>query len=205
MHGAGEPRPRRRGGRLATTGVPVRHLVKAASSRIQELPQFYGKVPDGSCRRQELARTRSGPRAHCVDCPYWGACAGEHQHSWPRLGTRRAGANSPPTSKFFSRRISALFGAWFAPAPGPAMTAAPGQRRAGFRRISSKDTPPWISVRTIAARFTSKTPRSVMKMTTHFRLWEARTGGIFGLSVLGAVFHYRHPLHPAKVHGAAGP
>jgi hypothetical protein len=62
--------------------VPVRHLVKACFN-----PEFKNcrnsyreKSSDGSCRRQELARTRKRTSgAHCVDCPHWVALApGEH-------------------------------------------------------------------------------------------------------------------------------
>lgn len=63
--------------------VPVRQLVKACF-----YPEFKAcrdsfreRGPDGSCRRQELTRTRgriSG--AHCVDCPHWVALSPE-QHA----------------------------------------------------------------------------------------------------------------------------
>ena len=55
-------------------GVPARQLVKACfQGDFKTCRDSYREVsPDGSCRRQELARVRervSG--SHCVDCPYW--------------------------------------------------------------------------------------------------------------------------------------
>ncbi|MDB6093665.1 MAG: hypothetical protein JWM32_1227 [Verrucomicrobia bacterium] len=54
--------------------APVRQLVKACLyPEFKKCRDSFREVaPDGTCRRQELARTRgriSG--AHCVDCPHW--------------------------------------------------------------------------------------------------------------------------------------
>lgn len=54
--------------------APVRQLVKACfQGDFKTCRDSYREVsPDGSCRRQELARASeriSG--SHCVDCPYW--------------------------------------------------------------------------------------------------------------------------------------
>ncbi len=54
--------------------TPVRQLVKACfQGDFKTCRDSYREVsPDGSCRRQELARANgriSG--SHCVDCPYW--------------------------------------------------------------------------------------------------------------------------------------
>jgi hypothetical protein len=62
---------------------PVRQLIKACFyPEFKTCRDSFREVsPDGSCRRQELARTRlriSG--AHCVDCPHWVALAPE-QHA----------------------------------------------------------------------------------------------------------------------------
>ncbi len=58
----------------AALETPARQLVKACFyPEFKTCRDSFRKVsPDGSCRRQELARTRhrvSG--VHCVDCPYW--------------------------------------------------------------------------------------------------------------------------------------
>ncbi len=54
--------------------TPARQLVKACLQGDFKTcrDSFREVLPDGSCRRQELARVReriSG--THCVDCPYW--------------------------------------------------------------------------------------------------------------------------------------
>lgn len=60
-------------GRAALAG-PAKQLVKACFYPEFKTcrDSFREPAPDGTCRRQELARVRgrvSG--AHCVDCPYW--------------------------------------------------------------------------------------------------------------------------------------
>ena len=60
--------------------VPVRQLVKACfhpEFRVCR-DSFREESPDGSCRRQQLARVRARVSgAHCVDCPYWVALTPE--------------------------------------------------------------------------------------------------------------------------------
>ena len=62
--------------------TPVRQLVKACfNPEFKVCRDSYKEVsPDGTCRRQELDRTRKrASGAHCVDCPYWvGLTPGQH-------------------------------------------------------------------------------------------------------------------------------
>jgi hypothetical protein len=62
--------------------VPARQLVKACFyPEFKTCRDSFREVsPDGTCRRQELARARGRVSGvHCVDCPYWVALTPE-QH-----------------------------------------------------------------------------------------------------------------------------
>jgi hypothetical protein len=83
--------------------APVRQLVKAcfyAEFKICR-DSFREVSPDGSCRRQQLARVRSRVSgSHCVDCPYWVALSSE-QHvkfltrEWQPAGREELAAHLP--------------------------------------------------------------------------------------------------------------
>ena len=74
---------------------PVKQLVKACFyPEVKACRESFRAVaPDGSCQRQELARTRgrvSG--AHCVDCPHWVALTPEQHFKYLAREWRPAGA-----------------------------------------------------------------------------------------------------------------
>ncbi len=66
-----------------TLAGPVRQLVKACFYPEFKIcrDSFREVSPDGSCRRQQLARVRQRVSGtHCVDCPYWVALtAAQHE------------------------------------------------------------------------------------------------------------------------------
>jgi hypothetical protein len=81
--------------RRAALGGPVRQLVKACFyPEFKACRDSFREVaPDGTCRRQELARARgrvSG--AHCVDCPHWVALTPEQHGRYLARTWRPAGA-----------------------------------------------------------------------------------------------------------------
>jgi hypothetical protein len=66
---------------------------------------FREMSPDGSCRRQELARARrrvSG--AHCVDCPHWVALRPEQHEKFIAREWRVAPPGEEPASAFLAHR-----------------------------------------------------------------------------------------------------
>jgi hypothetical protein len=80
-------------GRAAMAG-PAKQLVKACFyPEFKTCRDSFREVsPDGTCRRQELARARgrvSG--AHCVDCPHWVALTPEQHVRYLAKNWRPAG------------------------------------------------------------------------------------------------------------------
>lgn len=79
----------------ATLEAPARQLVKACFyPEFKTCRDSFREVsPDGTCRRQELARARlrvSG--AHCVDCPHWVALTPEQHGRFLARAWQPAGA-----------------------------------------------------------------------------------------------------------------
>lgn len=81
--------------------VPVRQLVKACFHPEFKVcrDSFREVSPDGTCRRQQLARVRTRVSGtHCIDCPHWTALApGEHvkflEGEWQPAGRSQLAAN----------------------------------------------------------------------------------------------------------------
>lgn len=76
-------------------GVLARQLVKACFyPEFKTCRDTFREIsPDGTCRRQELARTRGRVSGvHCVDCPHWVALTPAQHIKFLARNWRRAGA-----------------------------------------------------------------------------------------------------------------
>jgi hypothetical protein len=79
----------------AALEAPARQLVKACFyPEFKTCRDSFREVsPDGTCRRQELARARTRVSgAHCVDCPHWVALTPEQHGRFLARAWQPAGA-----------------------------------------------------------------------------------------------------------------
>ena len=79
----------------AVLAGPARQLVKACFyPEFKTCRDSFREVsPDGTCRRQELARALGrGSGAHCVDCPHWVALSPEQHARFLARAWRPGGA-----------------------------------------------------------------------------------------------------------------